>query len=107
MWGRVLADCEQVMPPRPRSVSQCAPEGEEQGHQAGKGPRPAQTRLLLWEAEAGLRGAVRAHVRQRAPVHSSAPAAPWSHLQAQKGVGHGPMEFQGGAGAGCLSSWCL
>ena len=50
--GRVLADCESHTPAH--SVSQCTWEGEEQGHQAGKWPKPAQIRLLLWEAEAGL-----------------------------------------------------
>jgi len=59
-------------------------------------PRSVQTRVLLWEAEEGLR-VIRAHVHQRAPEPLIASAAPCLYLQAQKGLEEGPMEPQGGA----------
>ena len=58
-----------------------------------------QTRLLPWEAEEGLRVAVRVHVRQTAPERqvSRPPASPWLPHQARKVIGDGWMEPQGGA----------
>ena len=58
-----------------------------------------QTRLLPWEAEEGLRVAVRVGVRQRAPERqvSRPPASPWLPHQARKVIGDGWMEPQGGA----------
>ena len=83
---RALADSE-IVPPSCLSV--CC-EGEDLGNQAGKGPRPVQTRLLLWEAEGGLRMleqmATRWRHSTRVPPHPRPPppASPGLHLQAPR-----------------------
>ena len=64
--GCVPRPCSRGSWPGSRSLSGWA-EGGAGGRDAGPRPRPVQASAGLWEAEEGLRGAVRAHAGQKAP----------------------------------------